>query len=171
MRDLLTHRSGLGLGAGDLLWWPTTTFTSDEIIEKLRYISPATSFRNSYAYDNLLYIAAGKIIAQKSGKSWGDTVREKILTPLGMTPPPPAWRRTPAHRTRRTRTAKVDDKITAVKSMPVPNGEGAVGINTNAEDIARWMTVLLERRQAGRTRTSACSARRAAARCGPRRRR
>ncbi len=38
IRDLLTHRSGLGLGAGDLLWWPTTTFSTDEIIEKLRYI-------------------------------------------------------------------------------------------------------------------------------------
>src|SRR5450830_34571 len=85
VRDLLTHRSGLGLGAGDLLWWPTTTFSTDEIIEKLRYIRPATSFRNSYAYDNLLYIAAGKIIASKSGKSWGETVRERILTPVGMT--------------------------------------------------------------------------------------
>jgi hypothetical protein len=79
VRDLLTHRSGLGLGAGDLLWWPTTNFSTDEIIERLRYVKPATSFRSSYAYDNLLYIVAGKIIAQKSAKSWGDTVRERIL--------------------------------------------------------------------------------------------
>ena len=85
IRDLLTHRSGLGLGAGDLLWWPTTTFTTDEIIEKLRYIRPATSFRNSYAYDNLLYIVAGKIIADKAGKSWGEAMHERILAPLGMT--------------------------------------------------------------------------------------
>ena len=66
VRDLLTHRSGLGLGAGDLLWWPTTSFSTDEIIARLRYVKPATSFRNSYAYDNLLYIVAGKIIAAKA---------------------------------------------------------------------------------------------------------
>jgi len=28
--------------------------------------------------------------------------------------------------------------------MPVPNAVGAVGINTNAEDIAKWMMVLLD---------------------------
>ncbi len=144
VRDLLTHRSGLGLGAGDLLWWPTTTFTSDEIIEKLRYIRPATSFRNSYAYDNLLYIAAGKIIAQKSGKSWGDTVREKILNPVGMASTTTSLAQNAGNANQAHAHSKVDDKITAVKSMPVPNGEGAVGINTNAEDIARWMTVLLD---------------------------
>ncbi len=71
VRDLLTHRSGLGLGAGDLMWWPTTTFTTDEIIHNLRYIKPATSFRNSYAYDNLLYIVAGKIIAAKVRQGLG----------------------------------------------------------------------------------------------------
>jgi CubicO group peptidase (beta-lactamase class C family) len=85
VRDLLTHRSGLGLGAGDLLWWPTTSFSTDEIIHKLRYIAPSTSFRSSYAYDNLLYIVAGKIIAAKSGKTWGETIHERILAPVGMT--------------------------------------------------------------------------------------
>ncbi|MEO5934093.1 MAG: serine hydrolase domain-containing protein, partial [Duganella sp.] len=78
VRDLLTHRSGLGLGAGDLLWWPTTSFSTDEIISRLRYVKPATSFRNSYAYDNLLYIVAGKIIAEKDGKPWGDAIRDRI---------------------------------------------------------------------------------------------
>src|SRR5471032_1392693 len=84
VRDLLTHRSGLGLGAGDLLWWPTTNFSTDEIIAKLRYIKTATSFRNSYAYDDLLYIVAGKIVAEKAGKSWGAAIHDRILAPLGM---------------------------------------------------------------------------------------
>lgn len=144
VRDLLTHRSGLGLGAGDLLWWPSTGFTADEIIEKLRYIRPATSFRNSYAYDNLLYIVAGKIVAQKSGKSWGDTVRERILKPVGMNATTTSLAENAGIRNQANAHAKIDGKISAVKSMPVPNGAGAVGINTNAEDIARWMTVLLD---------------------------
>lgn len=144
VRDLLTHRSGLGLGAGDLLWWPTTTFSTDEIIEKLRYIRPATSFRNSYAYDNLLYIVAGKIIARKSGKSWGDTVRERILALIGMNTTTTSLAENEGNPNASNAHSKIKDKITAVKSMPVANAVGAVGINTNAEDIAKWMQVLLD---------------------------
>lgn len=144
IRDLLTHRSGLGLGAGDLLWWPTTTFTTDEIIEKLRYIRPATSFRNSYAYDNLLYIVAGKIIADKAGKSWGEAMHERILAPLGMTGTTTSLAENAGNPDVATAHSKINGKIAAVKSMPVPNAVGAVGINTNAEDIAKWMMLLLD---------------------------
>jgi len=56
VRDLLTHRSGLGLGAGDLMFFPPTTFTREEIVARLRYIKPATSFRSKYAYDNVLWL-------------------------------------------------------------------------------------------------------------------
>ncbi len=144
VRDLLTHRSGLGLGAGDLMWWPTTSFTTDEIIHNLRYIRPATSFRNSYAYDNLLYIVAGKIIAQKSGKSWGDTMRERILKPVGMTSTTTSLAENAGNPNVANAHSKIDGKIAAVKAMPVANAVGAVGINTNADDIARWMNVLLD---------------------------
>lgn len=144
VRDLLTHRSGLGLGAGDLLWWPTTTFSSDEIIEKLRYIKPATSFRSTYAYDNLLYIVAAKIVAAKSGKSWGETVREKILNPVGMTGTTTSLAEGSAIVNQSGPHSKVNDRITLVKPIPVPNAVGAVGINSNAEDMAKWMQVLLD---------------------------
>ena len=143
VRDLLTHRSGLGLGAGDLLWWPTTNFSTDEIIHKLRYIRPATSFRSSYAYDNLLYIVAGKIIAAKSGKTWGETIRERILAPVGMTATTTSLAENAGNPDVANAHSKINDRIAAVKAMPVANAVGAVGINTNAEDIARWMNVLL----------------------------
>ena len=143
VRDLLTHRSGLGLGAGDLLWWPSTTFSTDEIIARLRYVKPATSFRASYAYDNLLYIVAGKIIAEKAGKPWGQAMQEQILTPLGMTGTRTSVAEMLATSDYAAPHSKIKDRIAVVKPMPVPNAVGAVGINTNAEDIARWMTVLL----------------------------
>ncbi|WP_413672935.1 serine hydrolase [Massilia cellulosiltytica] len=143
VRDLLTHRSGLGLGAGDLLWWPTTNFSTDEIIHKLRFIRPATSFRSSYAYDNLLYIVAGKIVAAKSGKTWGETVRERILAPVGMVSTTTSLAENAGNPDVANAHSKINDRIAAVKAMPVANAVGAVGINTNAEDIARWMNVLL----------------------------
>jgi CubicO group peptidase (beta-lactamase class C family) len=144
IRDLLTHRSGLGLGAGDLLWWPSTNFTADEIIHKLRYVAPSTSFRSKYAYDNLLYIVAGKIVAAKSGKTWGETVRERILTPAGMASTTTSLAENAGNPDVSSPHSKINDKIAAVKPMPVPNAAGAAGINTNAEDIARWMRVLLD---------------------------
>jgi CubicO group peptidase (beta-lactamase class C family) len=143
IRDLLTHRSGLGLGAGDLLWWPTTNFSTDEIIEKLRYIRPSTSFRSSYAYDNLLYIVAGKIIAAKTGMTWGEAVRARILKPVGMTSTTTSLLENEGNPDVSNAHSKINGKIAAVKSMPVPNAVGAVGVNTNAQDIARWMNVLL----------------------------
>src|ERR1700683_5592786 len=85
IRDLLTHRSGMGLGEGDLLFWPHTTYTRDDIIYRLRFIKPASSFRSRFAYDNLMYIAAGQIIPAVTGKPWEEFIREKILQPLGMT--------------------------------------------------------------------------------------
>jgi CubicO group peptidase (beta-lactamase class C family) len=143
VRDLLVHRSGLGLGAGDLLWWPTTNFSTDEIIHKLRFIKPATSFRSAYAYDNLLYIVAGKIVAQKYGTTWGEAVRKQILTPLGMTHTTTSLAENAGNPDVAGAHSKINDKITLVKQVPVSNAVGAVGINTSAEDIAKWMNVLL----------------------------
>src|SRR5580698_1071490 len=84
IRDLLTHRSGMGLGEGDLLFWPTTTYTREEIIYRLRFMKPASSFRSGFAYDNLMYIAAGQIIPAVTGSTWESYVRSRILDPLGM---------------------------------------------------------------------------------------
>src|SRR5205807_8847596 len=83
LRDLLVHRSGLGLGAGDLLWWPTSTYDRKEIARRLRYIKPATSFRSAYAYDNVLYLVAGQVIETVSGQSWEDFVQSRILARVG----------------------------------------------------------------------------------------
>ncbi|WP_417456560.1 serine hydrolase [Kordiimonas sp.] len=85
VRDLLVHNSGLGSGAGDLMLWPEPSgFSRDEIIKNLRHLKPVTSFRSSYAYDNLLYIVAGEVVKSVSGMSWEDFVQNRILGPLGM---------------------------------------------------------------------------------------
>ncbi len=84
IRDLVTHRSGLGLGAGDLMFWPSSGFSREEITANLRYLKPVSSFRTEYAYDNLLYIVAGEIIPAVTGQSYEDFVDERILAPLNM---------------------------------------------------------------------------------------
>ncbi|WP_416307482.1 serine hydrolase [Neptunicella sp. SCSIO 80796] len=85
IKDLLTHRSGLGLGAGDLMIWPKpSSFSRQEVIHNLRYLKPAGEFRASYAYDNLLYIVAGELIPAITGLQWEDFVEQRIMQPLGM---------------------------------------------------------------------------------------
>lgn len=84
VRDLLVHRSGLGLGAGDLLFVPRGKLSRAEIVRRLRYIKPATSFRSGYAYDNILYTVAGALIEAVSGQRYEDYVREHVFRPAGM---------------------------------------------------------------------------------------
>lgn len=84
VRDLLTHRSGLPLGAGDLLIWPDGDASPDDIVAALPLLRPTTGFRDGYAYDNLLYVVAGEVVERVSGKSWGDFITDEILRPVGM---------------------------------------------------------------------------------------
>ena len=84
IRDLLVHRSGLGLGAGDLLFVPNSNLSRKETVRRIRYIKPATSFRSAYAYDNILYMAAGQLIEEVSGRTWEQFVKDEIYRPLGM---------------------------------------------------------------------------------------
>ncbi len=144
IRDLLSNRSGLGVGAGDLMWWPSSTFSADEIIHNLRHIAPATSFRNRYIYEYLPYIVAAKIVALKTGKPWGEAVRERILAPLGMTRTTTSLAESAGLDDRAAPHSVVDGKLAAIKPMAMANAAGAMGISTSAEDIAKWMTVLLE---------------------------
>ena len=84
IRDLLVHRSGLGLGAGDLLFVPNSDRSRKDVTLALRHIKPATSFRSAYAYDNVLYIVAGQLIEEVSGMSWEQFVARHIYQPLAM---------------------------------------------------------------------------------------
>ncbi len=70
IRDLLVHRSGLGLGAGDMMFVPRTNLSRAESVRRLRYIKPATSFRSGFAYDNVLYMVAGELIESVTGETW-----------------------------------------------------------------------------------------------------
>jgi CubicO group peptidase (beta-lactamase class C family) len=85
VRDLLTHRSGLGLGAGDLMFVPRSKRTRAQMLEGLKHIKPATSFRSGYAYDNILYTVAGALIEAVSGQSYESYVRNHVFKPAGLT--------------------------------------------------------------------------------------
>jgi len=143
VRDLLVHRSGLGLGAGDLLWWPPSTYQRREIARRLRLIQPATSFRSAYAYDNVLYLVAGEVIEAVSGRTWEQFVAERILQKVGMTdsrvrysPPAKGADAASPH-------GRIDGAVRPIKPFASDNTNPAGGINASAADMAKWVTVLL----------------------------
>ncbi len=143
VRDLLVHRSGLGLGAGDLLWWPPSTYDRREIVRRLRFIRPATSFRSHYAYDNVLYLVAGEVVHAISGTSWDDFVASRILNRVGMTT---STVRCPTQGSAGNVAwphARIDGAIRPIVPFVSENTNPAGGINSNARDMAKWLLVLL----------------------------
>ncbi len=143
VRDLLVHRSGLGLGAGDLLLWPATTYTRREIVSRLRFVRPATSFRSAYAYDNMLYIAAGEVIEAVSGMTWEDFVAERILKKAGMTSSRPRHSAGPDGANVAIPHAMIEDRPTPVAIDENDHMNPAGGIVSCADDMARWMLIHL----------------------------
>lgn len=144
VRDLLVHRSGLGLGAGDLMFWPPSTFTRPELVQRLRYIPPATSFRSAYAYDNVLYPVAGEVIAAVSGMSWEDFVADRILRPAGMTGTDVRLSHPNQVPNAAMTHARVDGVVQAVSPYLGDVVNPAGGIFSNARDMARWVAVQLD---------------------------
>jgi CubicO group peptidase (beta-lactamase class C family) len=84
VRDLLTHRTGLGLGEGDLLIIPTTNRSRSDVVHALRYLKPRTGFREVFAYDNITYIVAGALVQAVSGETWEHFIEHHVFAPLGM---------------------------------------------------------------------------------------
>ena len=145
VRDLLVHRSGLGLGAGDLLWWPESTYNRRQVAERLRHIKPATSFRSAYAYDNVLYLVAGEVIQAVSGMSWEDFVADRILKRVGMTASNVRHSAAAEAGNVATPHAKVEGAVRPIAPFTSDNTNPAGGINSGAEDMAKWMLVRLAR--------------------------
>lgn len=151
VRDLLVHRSGLGLGAGDLLFVPETTLTRAQIVEKLRYLKPATSFRSGYAYDNLLYVVAGQLIEAVCKDTWENVVRQRIFAPLQMEHTTTSST-TPAGANKGWPHARISTAIRGAGPMtPLPkqmrfdNSAPAGSLNASIADVARWLELQLGR--------------------------
>ena len=145
IRDLLAHRSGLGLGAGDLLYWPTTTYTGEEVARRLRHVPLSGSFRDRYAYDNILYGVAQLVVEEVSGQSFEAFLRTRIFAPLGMDETrynSDALK--PGDRNVATGYALADFKdLQPAPRLTWHNAAGAGGLYASAHDMAKWMRLQL----------------------------
>lgn len=144
VRDLLCHRCGLGLGAGDLMLWPASDLNRKEILKRVRYIRPASSFRSRYAYNNIMFVVAGELLERVSGQRWEDFVFERIMKKVGMDSSNTSCAMVAKAENVAWPHVPLEAKVVPVKTLYLTeNVNPAGGINSCAEDMARWMLVLL----------------------------
>jgi len=144
IRDLVTHRSGLGLGAGDLMIWPDgSDFTATDIIRNLQYLKPVSAFRTKYDYDNLLYIVAGEVIAKVSGKTWCDFIEERIMNPLAMNNSAASFLRLKDTTNIIAPHVPTDGKLKVISRYKNQLFDAAAGIYSSVNDLSKWMIMQL----------------------------
>ena len=151
IRDLLVHRSGLGLGAGDLLFVPRSDLSRAETVRRLRHIKPETSFRSGYAYDNVLYIVAGQLIEEVTGQTWEAFIKANIYKPAGMTRSTvddagrlgTSDRGRPHGRLNGAIRGLGDQEPLDESADLASNAAPAGGLAISANDMARWLQIQL----------------------------
>ena len=153
IRDLLVHRSGLGLGEGDLLFLPNSTLSRKETVRRIRYLKPATSFRSGYAYDNILYMAAGQLIEEVSGETWEQYIHRHVFAPLGMnhsTDTDAEFQASADHARPHSRNSGPIHGLGAQSPLDedatiAQNAAPAGGLAISANDMGRWLLTQLGR--------------------------
>ncbi len=147
IKDLLTHRSGLGLGAGDLMIWPDSTdFTIKDIIYNLRFLKQTSPFRTKFDYDNLLYMVAGEVVTRVSGTIWEQFVEEQILKPLAMSRSAASYGRLKDKSNVIDGHAMADNNLQAINRHSMAIGHCAAGgIYSSIADMSKWMIAQLDK--------------------------
>ena len=144
IRDLLTHRSGLGLGAGDLMFFPDSSdFTVKDVIYNLRFLKATSSFRTKFDYDNNLYIVAGEVIARVSGKSWDEFIEERILAPLQMSHSAGSYMRIKDKSNVIDAHASVNSVVQVIARSTSKVDHAAGSIYSSIADLSKWVILHL----------------------------
>ncbi|MEN8125805.1 MAG: serine hydrolase [Bacteroidota bacterium] len=151
IQDLLTHRSGLGLGVGDLMFFPDgSDFTIKDILSSFQYFKPQSAFRTKYDYDNLLYLVAGEVVARVSGMSWEEFVENRIMQPLNMDNTYGSLSRIKNKNNLATPHSTETGKIRTISNFEEMVNGAAGGILSNVDDISNWMLVHLNKGKYGK---------------------
>nr|QRD81055.1 lipolytic protein [uncultured bacterium] len=141
IRDLLSHSSGLP--RGDRLWY-ASDFDRAEVLRRVRFLRPAWSFRSRYGYQNIMFLAAGQIIPEVTGKSWDEFVAERIFAPLGMRESSTSTTELRGRSNVATPHVKLDGVVRPVAWRNIDNIGPAGSINSNAIEMAQWVRLQLD---------------------------
>lgn len=141
--DLMSQHSGLPYTAGDLQLF--FQVDRNHVVEVLRHFQPASSFRTEFAYQNGLFLAAAQLLEEKTGQRWERLLQERLFEPLGMNRTTSSFADYMAESNRAGLHQSSDGRVNALAwewpylgyvDLLGPAG----GINSNALDMARYLT-------------------------------
>lgn len=142
-RDMVSHRSGLP--RHDLSWYNATELSRKELVERLPYMEATYPLRSRWQYNNFMFLTAGYLVEQVTGRSWEDNVRERIFQPLGMTNS-----NFSVHDSQKSadfalpyRENNDDEKIELIPFREITNMGPAGSINSSIRDVSKWVQVHL----------------------------
>ncbi|MBV7269658.1 serine hydrolase [Winogradskyella sp. WHY3] len=144
VRDLVTHRSGMGLGAGDLMFFPEgNDFTVQDVINNVKHLEPETSFRSKFAYNNNMFIIAGEVLKRVSGLSWEDFIETKIMEPVGMKNSKASYNRISDKSNIIDAHTRSEGKVIQIPHDWSETANAAGGIVSNVHDMMTWAKFLM----------------------------
>lgn len=141
LRDLLSHRSGLGDHSGDPL--EDLGFDRATILQRLSLQPLGSRFRATYANTNFGFTAAAVAVAQQQGSSWEALAAERLYRPLGMD------RTSSRHADFRDASNRVRPHLRRGDAWvvgPDRNADAqspAGGVSSSANDLSRWLRLQL----------------------------
>ena len=141
IRDMYAHRSGLPEHAGDLL--EDLEFTRAEILHRLRYQHPESSFRSHYAYTNFGMTEGGIAAAEAYGLEWEEASEQKLYRPLGMTSTSSRYADFVARPNKALGHVLVDGKWMQKFKRDPDTESPAGGVSSSVSDLAKWMRLQL----------------------------
>ncbi len=141
LRDLLAHRSGLPVDAGDAL--EDIGYDRAQILYRLRYQKPGSSFRSRYARTNFGFTEAALAAAMASGKSWAEISAELLYRPLGMQHTSSRFADFTAAANRAAGHIQVAGKWVAKFTRNADAQAPAGGISSSAQNMAMWLRLQL----------------------------
>lgn len=144
IRDLLTHRSGLKTFSGDLIWYGTS-LSREEVVRNAKYLEPTFGFRGGYGYSNIMYIAAGLVIEEVTGKSWDQFIKERILDPLHMDRTVSSTKALTGMDNVSAPHNDYEDGLITIKWLNWDNVAPAGAIISSVNDMSKWLIFNMNR--------------------------
>ncbi|HWT00252.1 MAG TPA: serine hydrolase domain-containing protein [Pyrinomonadaceae bacterium] len=140
--DLLSHRSGLDRTDLSMV---SGQLTREELIKVAGLAKPSAKLGEKFLYQNVMFAAAGEIVAKAQGTTWDDFIERRIFKPLGMKDS-----NTTVAETLKTKDYSLgytyNDETKETKSVPMREIAAAApagSINSSARDMAQWLRLML----------------------------
>jgi len=140
MRDLLTHRTGVG--GHDLIWY-RASWNQNEVLRRIRHLPFSSPFRGGFHYSSVMFTAAGVAAANRMNRNWNELIEEKICEPLGMKSQAFTTAEAKKNPNRALGHQLKNGKIVSMEEYEIREPDPAGSLHLSARDLGSWLILQL----------------------------